>query len=170
MPVPTPQERLMTELHRDHFDVLLAFVLRYVPSREQAEDVVQETLLRAWRRIDHLETATVRSYLFTVARNIVTDTWRAERSRPRTVSAEDALLDEPSHEDIDLALEAHLVGEALDRLTPDHRAVVRLLYYDGLTVAEAARRLTVPEGTVKSRAYYAVRGLRAAFEEMGVLR
>ena len=58
----------------------------------------------------------------------------------------------------------------LERLSTDHQAVVRAMYYEGRSVADAARSLSVPEGTVKSRAYYAVRALRTAFEEMGVLR
>ncbi|EFG64823.1 sigma factor [Streptomyces sp. SPB074] len=52
MAASTPDEQLMTALHRDHYDVLLAFASRYTGSREQAEDAVQETLLRAWQRID----------------------------------------------------------------------------------------------------------------------
>ncbi|MEW2545354.1 sigma-70 family RNA polymerase sigma factor [Streptomyces sp. NPDC047002] len=160
----------MTALHRDHYDVLMAFVLRYVDGRDEAEDVVQETLLRAWRTIERVDRNTARSYLFTVARNVVTDGWRAKRVRPATVSDDRAMHRVSAHDDIEAALEAQLVATALERLTADHRAVVRLLYYDGLSVAEAARRLTVPEGTVKSRAYYAVRSLRTAFEEMGVLR
>lgn len=55
-------------------------------------------------------------------------------------------------------------------LSADHRAVVRALYYEGRSVAEAAQTLSIPEGTVKSRAYYAVRALRTVFEETGVLR
>ncbi|WP_431035785.1 sigma-70 family RNA polymerase sigma factor [Streptomyces sp. P6-2-1] len=170
MTAPTPDEQLMTALHRDHYAVLLAFASRYTGSREQAEDAVQETLLRAWQRIDRLEGASVRSYLFTVVRNVLTDTWRAQQARPRLVHDEVALRSATSGDDIELALESQLVATALGRLTEDHRAVVRLLYYEGLSVAEAAARLTVPEGTVKSRAYYAVRALRAAFEEMGVLQ
>ncbi|MFF1354443.1 sigma-70 family RNA polymerase sigma factor [Streptomyces sp. NPDC058297] len=160
----------MTALHRDHYDVLVAFVLRYVDGRDEAEDVVQETLLRAWRTIERVDLDTARSYLFTVARNVVTDRWRATQVRPATVSDDRAIHQVSAHDDIEAALEAQLVAAALERLTADHRAVVQLLYYDGVSVAEAARRLTVPEGTVKSRAYYAVRSLRAAFEEMGVMR
>ncbi|MFF1735710.1 sigma-70 family RNA polymerase sigma factor [Streptomyces sp. NPDC058247] len=160
----------MTALHRDHYDVLVAFVLRYVDGRDEAEDVMQETLLRAWRTIERVDLDTALSYLFTVARNVVTDRWRATQVRPATVSDDRAIDQVSAHDDIEAALEAQLVAAGLERLTADHRAVVQLLYCDGVSVAEAARRLTVPEGTVKSRAYYAVRSLRAAFEEMGVMR
>jgi RNA polymerase sigma-70 factor (ECF subfamily) len=67
-------------------------------------------------------------------------------------------------------MQGWVVAEALARLSKDHRAVVQALYYDGCTVNEAALRLGVPAGTVKSRSYYAVRALRTALEEMGELR
>lgn len=162
----------MTALHNEHYDVLLSFVRRYVHTREQAEDAVQETLLRAWRSVEKIdpEQGTVRSYLFTIARNVLTDFWRAEQRRPRFVSGETAIAALPSADDVEAALDGQLVVMALERLSAEHRAVIRALYFDGCTVAEAALRLTVPEGTVKSRAFYAVRSLRAVFEEMGVLR
>ena len=61
-----------------------------------------------------------------------------------------------------------MVAEAVTRLSPEHRAVLVECYYRGQPVAEAARRLGVPEGTVKSRTHYALRALRLALQEMGV--
>lgn len=64
--------------------MLLSFALRYARDREHAGGVVQETLLRAWRNIDKIDSdrTTTRSYLFTIARNVLTDGWRAESRRP----------------------------------------------------------------------------------------
>jgi RNA polymerase sigma-70 factor (ECF subfamily) len=168
----SPAEELMTALYTEHYAVLLSFISRYVPDRHKAEDLVQETLLRAWRHIDHLDPdpARTRSYLLTIARNVVTNAWRAEQRRPHLVADEAAVESAPAADNVDQLVEGWLVAEALERLSADHRAVVRAMYYEGQTVADAARRLSVPEGTVKSRAYYAVRALRQAFEEMGVLR
>ncbi|GAA0794563.1 RNA polymerase sigma factor [Spirilliplanes yamanashiensis] len=162
----------MTALYTEYYGMLLGFVLRYVRDRHRAEDLVQETLLRAWRHIDHLDTdpARVRSYLLTIARNVVTNAWRAEQRRPKLVSDEPAVDAASAPDSVDRLVEGWLVAEALGRLSAEHRAVVRAVYYEGRSVAEAARQLSVPEGTVKSRAYYAVRALRTAFEEMGVLR
>ncbi|SDY91034.1 RNA polymerase sigma-70 factor, ECF subfamily [Modestobacter sp. DSM 44400] len=165
--------QLMTDLCQDHAEVVFSFVLRYVDGdRQRAEDVVQETLLRVWRHRDGLDDrrGNVRPYLLTTARNVLTDQWRAAQRRPRLVSDETTLAAAPSGEDIDAAVEGWLVAEALQRLTPAHRDVVRALHYEGRSVADTARLLGVPEGTVKSRSYYAVRALRAAFEEMGVIR
>jgi RNA polymerase sigma-70 factor (ECF subfamily) len=168
----SPAEELMTALYTEHYAVLLSFVSRYVSDRHKAEDLVQETLLRAWRHIDHLEPdpARTRSYLLTIARNVVTNAWRAEQRRPHLVADDAAVESAPAADNVDQLVEGWLVAEALERLSADHRAVVQAMYYEGQTVADTARKLSVPEGTVKSRAYYAVRALRQAFEEMGVLR
>jgi RNA polymerase sigma-70 factor (ECF subfamily) len=168
----SPEEELTTALYTEHYAVLLGFISRYVHDRHKAEDLVQETLLRAWKHIDHLDAEPGRtpSYLLAIGRNMVTDAWRAEQRRPQLVANETAVAALPSADNVDQLVEGRLVAEALERLSCDHQAVVRALYYEGQSVAEAARKLSVPEGTVKSRAYYAVRALRTAFDEMGVLR
>ncbi|WP_198541249.1 sigma-70 family RNA polymerase sigma factor, partial [Parafrankia soli] len=110
----------------------------------------------------------VRSYLFTIARNVITDAWRAERRRPSLVDdGGEVVAVAPAVDDVSQAIEEWVVAEALGRISPAHRAVVQELYYEGRSVREAAVRLALPEGTVKSRAYYAIRALRDAFEEMG---
>jgi RNA polymerase sigma-70 factor (ECF subfamily) len=162
-------EQLLRRLHDEHAGVLYAFVHRYTDDRQLAEDVVQETLLRAWQHLDRLDTDEPRSYLFTVARNVLTDAWRARKRRPIEVDAEHtppvAVADQT-----DRTLDSMLVAEALHRLSTEHRSVVELLYFYGRPVAEAAQLLGIAEGTVKSRAYYAVRALRSTFEELGVSR
>ena len=67
----------------------------------------------------------------------------------------------------DQLLLSWLVAKALTRLSPDNRAVLVECYYQGRPVADAARRLGIPEGTVKSRTHYALRALRLVLEEMG---
>ncbi len=162
----------MRGLYEQHVDVVFAFVLRYVPDRQAAEDVVQETMLRAWRHLDRIDPVrgSPRPYLLTVARNVITDLWRAGERRPRLVNDDAALARAPSDDEVDRVVEAWSIADALGRLSPEHRAVVQALFFEDRSVADAAARLGVPEGTVKSRSYYAVRALRAACEEMGVLR
>ncbi len=165
-------EAVMTRLYHEHHDVVLAFIHRYVRDRHRAEDLVQEVMMRTWRSLGSLDTSavTVRSFLFTIARNVVTDAWRAEQRRPRLVSDDSAVASAPTTDELERVIDGWLVAEALDRLSAEHRAVVTELYYRGRSVRDVAERLMLPEGTVKSRAYYAVRALRAAFEEMGALR
>ena len=62
-----------------------------------------------------------------------------------------------------------VVADAVTHLSPEHRAVLQETYFKGRPVAEAARRLGIPEGTVKSRTHYALHALRLALEEMGVV-
>jgi len=161
---------LMERLHAAHSVALWEHCLRLTGhDRTRAEDVAQETLLRAWRNVARLDEAqgSVRSWLFTVARNIVIDEWRAKRSR------EVLLADPPDEAEAgdrtDQLIQSWVVAEALARLSPDHRAVLQECYYRGASVAEASARLGVPEGTVKSRAHYALRALRLALQELGVV-
>ena len=164
-------EQLMAALHDAHAASLLSFARRYTTDLAHAEDIVQETLLRAWRHLDRLDPDdNPRGYLLTTARNIITDQWRKDRSRPRLIHDDAVLSTRPAPDDLSLAMQGWVVAEALARLSDDHRAVVQALYYDGRSVNETAARLGVPAGTVKSRSYYAVRALRLALEEMGELR
>jgi RNA polymerase sigma-70 factor (ECF subfamily) len=137
--------------------------------RARAEDVVQETLLRAWRHPEALSHAhaSARPWLCTVARHIVVDHHRARRSRPPE-TGDAALQFLPADDQLDSALLAWEVTQALDCLSADHRAVLLETYYRGHSVAEAATALGIPPGTVKSRTYYALRSLRLALEERGL--
>ena len=160
---------LMRALHDQHAHVLWAYVVRLTDGdRQFAEEVVQETLLRAWRNPKVLEQADgpARAWLFTVARRIVIDHWRARKSRPEVIGSEPPEI--PVTDGTDEAVQSWLVIEALRQLSKEHRAVLVECYYLGNSVAEAARRLQVPEGTVKSRTHYALRSLRLILEEMGV--
>lgn len=160
---------LMQQLHDEHAAALWGFCLHLTGDPVRAEDVAQETLLRAWQRFPVLDEArgSVRSWLFTVARNIVIDEWRSKRSRNEHVVAE---LPERGEavDRTDQLLQSWVVAEAVTQLSAEHRAVLLECYYRGHSVAEAARRLGVPEGTVKSRTHYALRALRLALQETGV--
>lgn len=168
---PEPDDAtLLRALHDEHAAALWNFVLHLTGGdRTRAEDVVQETLFRAWRRPAVLaqQESSARGWLFTVARNIVVDGWRSDRRRP-TTSTES--VPEPMEPDAtDRALQAIVVAEAMRRLSHDHGAVLLECYYRGCTAAQAAVRLGVPVGTVKSRLHYALHALRLVLEEMGVV-
>lgn len=168
-PEPDAAEMFVRALYDDVAGPLFGYALRLTGDRARAEEVVQETLVRAWSRAADLdlEPGALRGWLFTVARNLVTDLRRSDAARPATVTDDHALSVAPAVDDLERAMQSWTVAEALDRLTADHRAVLVTTFYEGHSVAEAARRLGIPPGTVKSRTYYALRALRLALEEIG---
>ena len=163
-------EALLRRLWEEHAGPLLGFVMRLNGGdRGAAEDVVQDTLLQAWRHPEALDPARgpLRPWLFTVARRLVIDQHRARRARPNEVG-DDGLADLPTDDGIDAALDRWVIADALDSLTPAHREALVHTYYAGRTVTEAALVLGVPPGTVKSRVFYALKALKLALEERGV--
>jgi RNA polymerase sigma-70 factor (ECF subfamily) len=160
---------MMEQLHNEHASALWGFCLHLTGDPVRAEDVAQETLLRAWQHYEVLDESrgSVRSWLFTVARNIVIDEWRSKRFQNERATDQ---VPEPTDpvDQTDTLLQSWVVADAITQLSNEHRAVLLECYYRGRSVAEAARRLGVPEGTVKSRTHYALRALRLALEEMGV--
>jgi RNA polymerase sigma-70 factor (ECF subfamily) len=168
--VGAQDDELVRVLCEEHGDALFAHAMRLVGGdRQRAEDLVQETLVRAWRHPDLLdpERGSVRAWLFTTARNLSIDAWRRRSSRVAEIVT-DSVPELPDVDEADRAVEAWLIAEALSRLTPSHRQVLVECFYRGRSVAETADRLGVPPGTVKSRTHYALRALRLVLAEMGV--
>jgi RNA polymerase sigma-70 factor (ECF subfamily) len=164
----TTDERLLRALYDSHARPLLAYVQRLVGGdRSRAEDIVQETLVRAWRHADRLTVEGARPWLFTVARNLAVDAGRSRRTRPAEVPSA-AAGDLIAPDELDVVLDAYLVVDALNSLTPAHREVVVESFYDGRSAQEIADRLGLPAGTVRSRMFYALRALRLALQERGV--
>ncbi len=163
-----PDETFVGALWSEHGEALLGHVRRRVGDPGRAEDIVQEVLLRAWRHAGRLagDSRSLRPWLFTVADHLATDQDRSRRVRPREVAGPSP-ADGVTPDLTDRAVVALDIAAALRSLSPEHRAVLVETYYRGRSVAEAAEQLGIPVGTVKSRAYYALRCLRLALEERG---
>lgn len=164
---PGQDEHLVRELYDRYRRPLHSYVLRAVGNDHQrAEDIVQETLLRAWRHADRLQVDHAGPWLYTVAKNLVISGYRKQSARVAEVPIETDWA-RPT-DDFEQVLQGWQVAEAMRALSRDHREVIGQLYYRRRTVAEAAKILGIPPGTVKSRTFYALRALRDALEERGV--
>jgi RNA polymerase sigma-70 factor (ECF subfamily) len=150
---------------------LLAYITRLVDGDiARAEDITQETFVRAWRQIDRLtpEYGSVNGWLHRVAHNLTMDGYRRRQARPTEVALE--------HPDIavrndysDNVLTSGAVDQMLNAMWPEHRAILVEVYLNDRTLAEAAVILGIPVGTAKSRLFYALRRLRNSTSESSVL-
>ncbi|HET6734523.1 sigma-70 family RNA polymerase sigma factor [Mycobacterium sp.] len=157
-------------LYDEHAAALWRYATRLTGDRARAQDVVQETLLRAWQHPEVVSDSerSARAWLFTVARNMIIDERRSLRFRSEVSTPEG--LDVPEHDSLDAEnamLDRQLIDNAMARLTPEHRAVIRRSYFLGWTTARIAADLGIPDGTVKSRLHSALRRLRRELFEMG---
>jgi RNA polymerase sigma-70 factor (ECF subfamily) len=166
--VATDQAELLRAIHDAHGPALIRFALRLTGDYTLAEDVVQEALLRAWKKPAILEQSdeSARAWLFTVVRNLVIDDRRSARHARELLT--DNLPERPTVDATDALLDSWVVSDALASLSLDHRTAVVSAYYLGQTVSEIARRNDLPEGTVKSRLHYALRAMKIALQERGV--
>lgn len=165
---PADDERLVA-LYDAHAAPVWRYVVHLTGDRAGADDVVQETLLRAWRTPKILEEpATARAWMLTVARHLVVDESRSARHRREVMVAE--IPEREATDTTDALFDAILIEEALAQLSIEHRGVIVRAYYGGRPVADIAEELGIAEGTVKSRLHYGLRALRLALQERGVTR
>ncbi|AEV87932.1 RNA polymerase sigma factor [Actinoplanes sp. SE50] len=169
---PSHEDTLVKLLYEEHAGPLLMFVLRLTGGdRQRAEDIVQETLLRAWRNAHRLGAQgqqSLRPWLVTVARRIAIDEHRSANARPAETYDRELESFPSTADDTDRVLQSMTVSDALRQLSNSHREILIETYFRGRTVPEAAEALNLPLGTAKSRVYYALRALRTALQQRGV--
>ncbi|MEW2445713.1 sigma-70 family RNA polymerase sigma factor [Micromonospora marina] len=167
---PLDGNRWMREIMDLHAPPLRRFVHRLTAGTAvPADDILQETMLRAWRHRTVLggDVETQRRWLFTVARRLVIDLARARALRPGTTGVVDVdTLCLTDHDTADRVVARQTIHTALAKLSAQHRTVLVEIYLHGHTTSEVAVRLGLPVGTVKSRTFYALRALHAAVGPM----
>ncbi len=164
--LPGDTDAAIRQLYSDHAEALFSYVRRFCPDQASADDIVQETFIRAWRHLPQLraDSRPIRPWLFRVARNLLTDADRAARSMPVMVPASSA--EDPGDEStLGQVLDRQLLGDALRHLSPAHRTVLVETFYHGGTTAVVARQLGIPHGTARSRLHYALHALRAHLQD-----
>ena len=157
----------LRELYQRYERRLYGLGVRLLGDQSLAEELVQETFVRLWRKAGQFDPAkgSAATFIFTAARRIAIDLWRRPSSRPfEPPPEEQAAPGDP----VERVLVSLTVRHALDSLSPAHREVLELSYTQDLKQAQIAERLGVPLGTVKTRTYHALRALKAALEEGGV--
>jgi RNA polymerase sigma-70 factor (ECF subfamily) len=165
-------EEFVRRLHADHGDAIFGWAARRFGDIRDAEEVVAETLVRAWR-FHHTydpDLGSERTWIFGIARNTAVDHFRRQRRHLRLVEPGSDVPELEAEDAIERIAEASVVTEVLAGL-PDHqREAVVETYFRGRTIVQAAEQLGIPPGTVKSRLFYGLRAMRTALEERGVLR
>ena len=172
-------EQAVGAAYEAHGAEIYRFALRGLGDPGAAEDVVQETFLRAGRAAEGYDPslAGLRVWLFAIARNTMIDHHRSSRTgRLDLVDLTDPDLD-PSLEtgrtgrtdDItDQVLHGWVVQEALHRLSPEHRVALVETHLKDRPYAEVAAEQGVPVGTLRSRVFYGLKAMRVTMDEMGV--
>jgi RNA polymerase sigma factor (sigma-70 family) len=167
-----------TEAYRALFDryapTALALALRIVRHRPLAEDSVQEAFVEVWRNVDRYDESrgSVRAWIMTLVHNRAVDALRrelAQRRRADEAAGFDQPMVDPAAEIVealDIPRERARVRTALGTLPVEQRQVLELMYFDDLSQTQVADRLSIPLGTVKSRAVLAMRKLRSQLTEV----
>jgi RNA polymerase sigma-70 factor, ECF subfamily len=164
-------ETTITGLYLTYRAPLLSFVLRLTAGdRQHAEDVVQETMVRAWREAGRLDLSgpSLMPWLTAVARRIVIDEHRRRRARPAEAGA-GTVADLPVDDHTSATVLRVAVADAMRQLTSTHRQILIETILQDQTVNQAAKSLGIPVGTAKSRVYYALRTLQVVLAERGLL-
>jgi RNA polymerase sigma-70 factor (ECF subfamily) len=163
----------MQDLYEKHGSVLLAYLMGLTRGdRHRAEDILQETLVRAWRhpeaRSENGEWS--RPWLYTVARNIAIDNVRAAMIRPVELG-DDWIEERPMPNDqFEQLADYDVIRAALAALPERFRLVLVEIYLRERSVGETAEALNIPPGTVKSRTFYALRALREEMIKRGFIK
>jgi RNA polymerase sigma-70 factor (ECF subfamily) len=161
---PGDADAAFRSLYAEHGPALLRLATTLTGGdRGRAEDLVQETMLRAWTHRSNLDMQhrPPRAWLITVARHLAVDAHRARCARPQEVQLEEHLAPAGTQR-ADGCIDEVGVRAAIATLPGPRRQVLAEVYYRDRSVAATARILQIPPGTVRSRTFYGLRAVRRA--------
>lgn len=147
------------ELYENYERALRGYAISLTGNRSEAEDLVQETFLRALSNMQLLEilpSCQVKSWLYKVLKNCMIDTRRRKKLE---------VLSDPEEDNYDYSIESEvlskvMISEALSCLSPKDRSIMYKKYYMGLTSAEIAKSMSIPDSTVRYRIHMAIKQLK----------
>ena len=169
-------EAALKELYFRYNHAIFNYLYRMLPDRTAAEDLLEETFFRVWRKASLFDErkGSFKTWLFRMASRLAINRLKKRARRERLaahISLGDQEVEDTSmspEKEVDTLEVRSLVLRALETLSEKDRAVLVLRHLKGLGEEEVAQALGIPKGTVKSRTYYAVRRLKGALEGMGV--
>jgi len=160
-------------LYARHNVRVFRFILRFIKDEGQAEDLIGEVFLDVWRQADRFEgRSSVSTWILGMARfkalSSLRKTTEAELDEEQAAAiADDADTPETVSQKLD---KAKAIRRCIDQLSPEHREIVDLVYYQEKSISEVAEIVGIPENTVKTRMFYARKRLQELMQSAGVDR
>lgn len=163
----------MTALYARHHVRLYRYLVRLTRNDATAEELMNEVFLECWRKAGSFEgRSAVSTWLFSIAHNRAISTMRKRGEDQLDEDAAAQLADESDTPEVaeQKRDKAAIMRACMNQLSPDHREIIDLVYYQEASVAEAAQILAIPENTVKTRMFYARKKLAELMREAGLDR
>lgn len=165
-------EKIVKQYQRD----ILNFHYRLVGNRAEAEDLSQETFLKAYKKLDTLqEPKKAKSWLYSIARNVTIDFFR--KNKNHSIPLDDMILETYARvtavdyrEEVAAKEISQELKKTIGKLQPEDQTIVKLLYYEGFSYKEICDLLQINQNTLKSRLHRARKVLLAAIQANSLLR
>lgn len=173
--VATGRDAALAALYDRYHRQCFAVALRILSSESDAEEAVQETFVRVWRRSVQYDSskAGVASWVLSITRNLCIDELRRRRRRAPELPSLDGAMERPSADRTDEEAERKILGDqvrgALQSISSEHRSAIELVYFHGLTSQEVGQLLGVPAPTIRSRLRLGLLKLGGILQEKGVI-
>lgn len=165
-------EEIVSQYQRD----LVNFHYRFVGNRPEAEDLAQDTFVKAYKKFHTLqEPGKIKSWLFMIARNTVIDFFRRNKNKPFALDS--TILENVAdvttvdyHERVASMEVSKELDRCIDQLVKEDRAIIKLLYYEGFSYKEIGELLNMNQNTLKSRLHRARKVLLEAIQASPALK
>ncbi|CAM3332426.1 RNA polymerase sigma factor [Halomonas lysinitropha] len=161
----------LEHFYRRHQQRVYRFLLSRLNDPFVANDLLNDTMLEVWRAAGGFRgQSRATTWLLGIAHHRVLDYWRQQGRRPFE-EIDESLPDETPNADIEAAIEAASdrakLNDCLSRLTPEHREILHLVFFEELDYRDIGEILDIPEGTVKSRVFHAKKSIKRELTRVG---